>query len=177
MNPCPPNRIGACRNVLKLESFGLLFLLLSLLSAPLAAAEPAAADSLRVTVAQIPVTRDIAINVETIHRALDTAIAERSDILLTPEGSLSGYTHQFDQAKVERALKEIVAKASKSNLALALGTCYVESDDGKCYNQIRFYDEEGKFSWVPQQDFAVWFHDRSARRRDQPLCGSTVANV
>jgi predicted amidohydrolase len=157
VNPCPPNRIGACRNVLKLESFGLLFLLLSLLSAPLAAAEPAAADSLRVTVAQIPVTRDIAINVETIHRALDTAIAERSDILLTPEGSLSGYTHQFDQAKVERALKEIVAKASKSNLALALGTCYVESDDGKCYNQIRFYDEEGKF---------LGFHNKILR------CGS-----
>ena len=103
------------------------------------------ARRLRVAVAQIPVTRDITANVEVINRAIDQAVAEKADILLTPEGSLSGYTHQFDQSQVESALKKIVAKASSSGLALALGTCFVESDDGKCYNQIRFYDGDGTF--------------------------------
>ena len=103
------------------------------------------ARRLRVATAQISVTRDIALNVKTINRAIDVAIAEKADILLTPEGSLSGYTPQFDQSQVEGALKKIVAKASSSGLALALGTCFVEADDGKCYNQIRFYDGDGTF--------------------------------
>ncbi|MFH1921237.1 MAG: nitrilase-related carbon-nitrogen hydrolase [Planctomycetota bacterium] len=60
---------------------------------------------LRVAVAQIPVTADIAANVDTISRAIDQAIAEKAEVLLTPEGSLSGYTHQFDQAKVDEALR------------------------------------------------------------------------
>lgn len=101
--------------------------------------------TLRVTVAQIPVTTDISANVACIHRAIDEAIAQKADILLTPEGSLSGYTPRFDQSRVESELKKTVAKASSSGLALALGTCYVEPDDGKCYNQIRFYDGKGKF--------------------------------
>ncbi|MBC8874435.1 MAG: carbon-nitrogen hydrolase family protein [Planctomycetes bacterium] len=103
------------------------------------------ARRLRVATAQISVTRDIALNVKTINGAIDQAIKEKADILLTPEGSLSGYTPQFDQAQVEAALKKIVAKASSSGLALALGTCFVEADDGKCYNQIRFYDCDGAF--------------------------------
>ena len=112
---------------------------------------------LRVAVAQISVTRDIDANLETIGRAIDKAIEQKADILLTPEGSLSGYTPKFDQAKVDAALKKVVDKASSAGLALALGTCYTEPDDGKCYNQIRFYDGEGKF---------LGFHSKTLR------CGS-----
>ena len=112
---------------------------------------------LRVAVAQISVTRDIDANLKTIGRAIDKAIEEKADILLTPEGSLSGYTPQFDQAKVDKALKKVVDKASTAGLALALGTCYTEPDDGKCYNQIRFYDGGGKF---------LGFHSKTLR------CGS-----
>ena len=100
---------------------------------------------LRVAAAQIPVALDIAANVSTISRAMDRAIAEKADLLLTPEGSLSGYTHKFDQAKVIEGLSKLVKKASDAGLALALGTCFVEPDDNKCYNQIRFYDGDGKF--------------------------------
>jgi len=100
---------------------------------------------LRVAVAQIPVTRDVAANVETIGRAIDRAVAEKAEVLLTPEGSLSGYTPKFDQAEVEAALEKVVAKASSAGLALALGTCFVEPDDGRSYNQIRFYDADGTF--------------------------------
>ena len=106
-------------------------------------AEPQA--TIRVASAQIPVTRDIAINAETIHRALDTAISEGADILLTPEGSLSGYTPDFDQAEVEQRLAQIVERAAAADVALALGTCFTEPDDEECYNQIRFYNQNGEF--------------------------------
>ena len=112
------------------------------------------ARRLRVAVAQIPVVRDVATNVETINRAIDRAIAERADVLLTPEGSLSGYTHQFDQSQVEQALEKVLSKSSSAGLALALGTCFVEPDDGRCYNQIRFYDGEGNF---------LGFHSKTLR--------------
>ncbi|MEO2048214.1 MAG: carbon-nitrogen hydrolase family protein [Pirellulales bacterium] len=100
---------------------------------------------LTVATAQLSVSRDIATNATTIERAMDIAIAAKADILLTPEGSLSGYTHEFNQSAVDEALVRILAKAKAARLALALGTCYVETDDGKCYNQVRFYDTDGTF--------------------------------
>ena len=113
--------------------------------------------SLRIATAQIPVSNSISENSATIHRALEVAIKEGADILLTPEGSLSGYTPKFDQAKVDEELRKIVKGASKAGMALALGTCYVEPDDKKCYNQLRFYDGTGKF---------LGFHSKTL------LCGS-----
>jgi predicted amidohydrolase len=110
-----------------------------------ASEEAQAGKQLRVAVAQIPVSRDVSTNVETISRAIDWAIDEKAEVLLTPEGSLSGYTHQFDQKQVEKGLEKLVDKASGAGLALALGTCFVEPDDGRCYNQIRFYDGAGEF--------------------------------
>jgi len=115
------------------------------------------AKQLRVAVAQIPVVTDIEANIATISKAIDRAVAEKAEILLTPEGSVSGYTPKFDQARVEAGLKKLVAKASSADLALALGTCFVEPDDGKCYNQVRFYDADGKF---------LGFHPKTLR------CGS-----
>jgi len=88
---------------------------------------------------------DIASNVATISRAMEKAIAEKADVLLTPEGSLSGYTHKFDQTQVAEGLDKLVKKASHAGLALALGTCFVEPDDNRCYNQIRFYSGDGTF--------------------------------
>ena len=42
-------------------------------------------------------------------------------------------------------MAKIVQRASQAGIALALGTCYVEKDDGQCYNQLRFYDASGEF--------------------------------
>ena len=99
---------------------------------------------MRIALAQIPVVKDVATNVETLHRAIDFASEERADILLTPEGSLSGYTHQFDAQTVTAALQDITARAKATQLGLALGTCFVEQD-GRCYNQIRFYEKNGAY--------------------------------
>lgn len=101
--------------------------------------------TIRVAGAQIPVSDDIQANLDAINRAIDFAVAQDADILLTPEGSLSGYTHEFDTRAVEQALAKVTTRAQKEGLGLALGTCFVEPADGKCYNQIRFYQPDGAY--------------------------------
>jgi predicted amidohydrolase len=100
---------------------------------------------MRVAAAQLPVTTDVALNVAAIERAVSWAQVQRADILLTPEGSLSGYTHEFDVSLVRQALERVTARARAARLGLALGTCFVEPDDGRCYNQIRFYVPDGTY--------------------------------
>lgn len=72
------------------------------------------------------------------------AASQGAEILLTPEGSLSGYTHLFDPDLVTRLTAELVQEAAQANLGLALGTCYVEAD-GLCRNEVRFYSRRGEF--------------------------------
>ncbi|HUV39315.1 MAG TPA: carbon-nitrogen hydrolase family protein [Planctomycetota bacterium] len=100
---------------------------------------------LRLAGAQIPVTEDVAENEAAIGRAIDFAAKEKADILLTPEGSLSGYTAKFDADAVSAALERVTALAREARLGLALGTCFVEPEDGKCYNECRFYASDGTF--------------------------------
>lgn len=90
---------------------------------------------LRIAGSQVFVRNDsVGLNYDTINRAIDFAIDEKADILLTPEGSLSGYHNRFNQSDVEDALNAIVSKAGSHGLGLALGTCFYEKD-GLCYNQ------------------------------------------
>lgn len=100
---------------------------------------------LRVAGAQLPVATDIGSNVEAIYRAIEFAKDSRAEILLTPEGSLSGYTHDFDAGMVESSLVRVTRRAREARLGLALGTCYVEPEDGLCYDQIRFYGPGGDY--------------------------------
>ncbi len=113
---------------------------------------------LRVAGAQVPVKDDdVHANVEAILEAIEFAYREQADILLTPEGSLSGYTHEFDRRKVEDGLERVTAAAREAGVGLALGTCFVEPDDGKCCNEIRLYEKDGTF---------LGFHAKTL------LCGS-----
>ena len=66
---------------------------------------------LRVAGVQMPVLLDVEANKKNILDAIRIAADEGADILLTPEGSLSGYTHFFDAHSVEDALDEILAFA------------------------------------------------------------------
>jgi predicted amidohydrolase len=99
---------------------------------------------IRVAGAQIPVTRDVRKNVETLTRAIEYAAREKADVLVTPEGSLSGYSVDFDPRATREALDEVVRRARDANVALVLGTCFEEAD-GRRYNQQRFYDRKGVF--------------------------------
>lgn len=111
---------------------------------------------LRIALAQMPVELCISENALQIHRAIDLAQSEAADILLTPEGSLSGYTREFGRAELRRALDGVLDAARSASLGLALGTCYEEADDGLCYNELRFYSRNGDF---------LGFHSK------QLLCG------
>jgi predicted amidohydrolase len=102
-------------------------------------------NAMRVALAQIPVTNDIKANVAAIERGIAFAAESKADILLTPEGSLSGYTHEFDPAAAAQALDTVCRRARECRVGLALGICFVESGDGLCYNQLRFYTPMGQY--------------------------------
>jgi predicted amidohydrolase len=99
---------------------------------------------LRVAGAQLAVTGDIESNAAAILRAVGFAADEKAQVLVTPEGSLSGYTPRFDREAVREALAKVTAAAKAARVALALGTCLVEPDDGKCYDELRFYAADGR---------------------------------
>jgi predicted amidohydrolase len=99
---------------------------------------------LRIAGAQMPVIGDTHCNKDMLFEAIDYAIGQHADILLTPEGSLSGYHNQFDPNHVEQNLRKIVQRAKAGHLGLALGTIFRENDS-KFYNELRFYDTTGKF--------------------------------
>lgn len=92
---------------------------------------------------QYKVTTDVKANYEAISRGIAQAIDSEADILIMPEGGLSGYTHIFPQGEVEEAIEKLVKQAADGSLALALSTCYNE-EDGKCYNQMRIYNKQGE---------------------------------
>ncbi len=98
--------------------------------------------SIRVAGAQISVSRNVNANVASILRAIEFAERNGADVLLTPEGSLSGYYHEFDAVEVSDALDLVVLATRNAGIALALGTCLEESD-GYRYNQLRFYNNAG----------------------------------
>ena len=114
------------------------------LGSPSAGTEEEKQNSIRVAGVKSVVTNEINVNLEALKRAVDFAAKEKAGILLTPEGSLSGYKSDFNQDELDKALTELVGHAASAKVGLALGTCFNEKD-GKCYNQIRFYDRKGQF--------------------------------
>lgn len=115
--------------------------LLTLAPAALLAAPP---TQLRVAGAQIPVSTDIDANLAALTRAIEFARREKADVLVTPEGSLSGYTPEFDAKATARALDILLARAKSAGVALVLGTCF-EAPDGRRYNAQRFYRHDGEY--------------------------------
>jgi predicted amidohydrolase len=101
--------------------------------------------SIRVCGAQLAVTDDIQTNLDSIRRAIQFARESGAAILLTPEGSLSGYTPHFDRLVVQNGLSQVTEWAKDARIGLALGTCFIEPEDGACYNQLRFYAQDGAF--------------------------------
>jgi predicted amidohydrolase len=104
-------------------------------------------STLVLTGLQMNVTRDIKNNRDKILAGIGKAALEGADFLVTPEGSLSGYTPDFNQAELAAALEEVTAEAKKKKVGLMLGTCYKESHSGQefCYNQVRVYSPAGNF--------------------------------
>jgi predicted amidohydrolase len=74
------------------------------------------------------VTIDVEVNEAALLDAVERAAAAGAEILLTPEGSLSGYTADFDHNEVAAALARVTEAARRRQLGLALGTCLIEAD-------------------------------------------------
>ncbi len=96
---------------------------------------------------QMTVSNDINANMKLIGEGIMKAAGEGAEFLVTPEGSLSGYTSNFDQNKLADALEKVRAKASEMKVGLMLGTCYKELVKGRefCYNQVRVYSPDGNY--------------------------------
>ena len=96
---------------------------------------------------QMTVTDNIKNNQEQIIKGIRKAALEGANFLVTPEGSLSGYTSNFDQSELSDALEEITDAVGKMKVGLMLGTCYKEFIEGKefCFNQVRVYAPDGHF--------------------------------
>jgi len=99
---------------------------------------------MRVAGYQMPVNDDIAGNTQKMISAIDWAAENNAEILLTPEGALSGYSIEFDVAAFEKALEQVTRHAREKGVGLALGICSLEKD-GKFYNQLRFYRPDGEY--------------------------------
>lgn len=126
----------------------LLYLLLSPLTTILLLAQTGNDKShIQLSGLQMNVTNDISKNKERIVSGIQKAALEGADFLVTPEGSLSGYTDNFNRNELILALEEILAEAKHLKIGLMLGTCYKEMKSGEeyCYNQVRVYSPEGIF--------------------------------
>jgi predicted amidohydrolase len=77
------------------------------------------------------------VNLKQIVEGIRKAAGEGADFLITPEGSLSGYTSNFDQKVLSSALESVTAEASGMKVGLMLGTCFkkVTGDKEFCYNR------------------------------------------
>ena len=143
--------------------------------------------ALRAAGAQLPVTKDVQKNREAITRAIEFAAREKADVLVTPEGSLSGYTQNFDAAATAQAIEAVVQRARQARVALVLGTCFADAG-GARYDAQRFYDREGGYlgfqaktllcRWVadPKRKGEVDYY-KSAPLRIFDLCGLTVGGL
>ena len=102
---------------------------------------------IRIAGAQIPVTMDVQKNIITIKTAIDWAVDNSVDYIITPEASLSGYQENFNTTELIDALAEIEEYQKAKNIGLGLGTLWEELNrDGttQLENQLRFYTKGGR---------------------------------
>ena len=116
----------------------------------------------RIAGAQIPIfDTNIAFNKYEIFKALDWAKENEVDLLVTPEGSLSGYGHNWKEPKVSEelqdALQEVENKQKEVGVSLSLGTCFqnYESIGYVNRNQIRHYLKTGELYGITNKTYLV----------------------
>jgi predicted amidohydrolase len=134
-------------NYLRLPVIFLIFLLLFGFSEQSSAQDRNESPGIKMAGYQMIVSNDINSNKQKILAGMKHAASEGADFLVTPEGSLSGYTSNFDQEQLQNALSEIESAAKELNIGLMLGTCFKEVAGGTeyCYNQVRVYTPGGQF--------------------------------
>ena len=134
-------------NYLKLSFASLIFLVQLVIHEPGRAQVLNESARIKIAGYQMIVSNDINSNKQKILAGMKHAAGEGADFLVTPEGSISGYTNNFDQEQLQKALSEIESAIKELNLGLMLGTCFKEIIGGTeyCYNQVRVYEPGGQF--------------------------------
>ena len=119
--------------------------------------------TMRFSGAQIPVTRDLQRNVETIKKSIDWAIKNKCDYLITPEGALTGYFPEWEiwQGRtfkdVDNALCEVEDYAGTNGMGLILGTLWKEEERAGCIkrNQQRYYSQNGQLIGTVNKQYVI----------------------
>lgn len=126
----------------------LAFILASAAALPWQAARAAPpsgnSSTVRITLAQILVSRDVQANLNRIRDAIAIAERDKADWILFPEGALSGYTSEFDQSAVVAAFDEVRQLCKKSNVIGLIGTSWKEN--AQTFNQVRIVDRDGQLA-------------------------------
>jgi len=107
-----------------------------------AASARAMGDAQRVTLAQVPVTEDVAKNLAYARAAFAQAERDNAQWVFFPEMFLSGYYGGFRQEEVARAFEEICGLCRRSRISGLISTGWKE--EGKIYDQIRLVDSQGE---------------------------------
>jgi len=115
-------------------------------SAPNRANEESDLEPIRVTLAQIEVTRDVAVNLAKGREVFRQAAKDRAGWVMFPEMFLSGYYGEFDQDQVAAAFDELRALCGETGVVGLLSTGW--RDGEKVYNQIRVVDRAGHLASV-----------------------------
>ena len=100
--------------------------------------------TVRITLAQVFVTRDVAQNMTRMRAAFAQAKADESRWLFFPEGALSGYYDGFDQDEVSAAFDEVCDLCREAEITALIGTCWKEPQG--VFNEIRIVDREGRLA-------------------------------
>jgi len=115
-------------------------------------------EFLRIAGAQIPVTADMATNVQTIKDAIDWASENKVDYLVTPEASITGYVSPFTEERwpmLVDSLQTIEKYSEEKEVGLCLGTFWAEArEEGEFIrlNQLRVY-HKGNYGGCANKSF------------------------
>jgi predicted amidohydrolase len=140
------------------------------LTAGLSAAEPAQAErpaAQRITLAQIRVGRNLDENLARIRAAFAQAKKDKAEWIMFPEGALSGYNKNFDQAKVAAALTEVMSLCRDARVIAVLGTCWQEN--GQFTNEIQIIDADGKLVGRYAKHCLTYSEAKNYKVGDTPL--------
>jgi predicted amidohydrolase len=97
------------------------------------------------------VTNSIRENKEQILAGIRKAFHEGADFLVTPEGSLSGYTSNFNQSEVASALEEI--NVAQENEKINTQSGLIDSNGER---SLRVPDSGSQFFTARIQNLARW---------------------
>ncbi len=95
----------------------------------------------RITLAQLKTSHELDRNLASMKKAFEQAGREAAEWILFPEGMLSGYHGDIDQAAVESAFVKCVELCRAHKVTALIGTSWKEN--GKTFNQVRMIDASG----------------------------------